>query len=1167
MDKFKILKLAKKFKESDLKKDNSKNDKYHIKDNYTPNRVPLNKTRTHIKIKSRDIKNLNIFTDDESNSKINTTTFKNENRYTNINLPKSKLKPNKTLNNILTLKLHKKEKIKNNNNNSNSNNSENYKKVLYLWEELGVNYVYQSIFNKISNSLNKEKRENYYIYEINKLNNIYKIINLIFNDINNRDQIIFELQNNYYKSNESETHGESDNNNFDEEIIKQIVSVLLDLRKYSIDIVNNLNLLRKEISFDIIMNKYDINKILIFPNDYLIKMNNDLDFLINSSLNKYFKFSKSDPFLTKLNNNININNNNYQLPEIKEENEIFLINNYDYFVFDELVNQEVNLMTINSKNSFDSIFNFAPKYKMIKKNNSKLTFNNNNNNNIIKKKKPVLNKIIKANRGLSRQKLRPKLNNKMAIDAEISNISNKIKSKINHTINNNIHKYSNTNINQYEKKTIINENNHKDHINLDDEKNVDIFNYKYSNIKMNEVNDDDMKIFEKIIEQSIMEKNNIDKEILSYNDKNKLKSKSNKKNKKIEKIEDINSNTSISYKIKEKEIKKEKEIEKDKEEEFENSINKKEISNFINKIIEESEIENSQKISVSKSKNFNNNNKNENDYNMDNIEIDVDPIKKEYSNFIIELYKDKLSELKNIYRNYFRNIPEKIKIGFNIQSNITKYIEGIYPKILVIKKKDYSSNIIGIVTLNYIANNSNIIVVGKTKSSNYNKILNISSISCLNESQFEDILINTIDFCKEFLYFESIILQLFYQNKNGQFVLYTELEKIIKNKAKFKWVNMENDGINRKIKYKYSNNSYNMNMNDEDYKNNIINLKSVNTIGYIEEKDYNNMDIRQLSFINDFSINYLLLEMIGQKSYKIIDKKNEGNNYINMLINKVTFKKINHLCSDFLISQIGNSDEIKNFVKENENVFNNSEVIKKIDQRIYHELYFSIAILNINNTFKNIIKRKYNGYIYNILFNDQINEFSIKDKNNKDMQFYLIKTGEQNSSIIIYEFKRNETLEDILKIIFNKNGNENSEKNISEVFKDLFAKVTKRPTKINKNIYIPSFKMLINQLAFRPSIYSDIVLENDKKYKINCLNFIEELTFGIDEPFIVQQNVMDLDLEDFGMENDNGNRFGGDIIIDNDFIISVVDNDLIFELQIPTVSTFLVKKNYWIKSS
>jgi hypothetical protein len=230
--------------------------------------------------------------------------------------------------------------------------------------------------------------------------------------------------------------------------------------------------------------------------------------------------------------------------------------------------------------------------------------------------------------------------------------------------------------------------------------------------------------------------------------------------------------------------------------------------------------------------------------------------------------------------------------------------------------------------------------------------------------------------------------------------------------------------------------------------------------------------------------------------------------------------------------------------------------MQKIDERIFYERYFGMAMININNSFKNIIKRKYNGYLYNIILKDQINEFSIKDNNGNDMMFYLIKSSEQNTSIIVYEFKKNESLEDIKKLIAT---DKNVEKNISEVFKELFSKVTKKPSKINKNIYIPGFILFLNFLVFRPSVFSEIVAKNEEDLnalKINCLNCIEQLTFGNDEPFVIQQNVMDLD-EDF---KDN-------IIIQNDFILSIVDNDLIFELQIPTISTFLIKKEYWIKSS
>ena len=49
-----------------------------------------------------------------------------------------------------------------------------------------------------------------------------------------------------------------------------------------------------------------------------------------------------------------------------------------------------------------------------------------------------------------------------------------------------------------------------------------------------------------------------------------------------------------------------------------------------------------------------------------------------------------------------------------------------------------------------------------------------------------------------------------------------------------------------------------------------------------------------------------------------------------------------------------------------------------------------------------------------------------------------------------------------------------------------------------------------------------------------------------------------MELDNFGEKDD--------IIIKNDFIINYVENDLIFELQIPTISTFFVEKKNWIKS-
>ena len=1030
MDKLKLYKINEEKKSKNQNK--PLNDKLFTKGTYTPNKIQIHKKRTHIKIKSRDLNpKLNLKTENNIIYKYN----------------KPQLRQNKTLNNINTLKYNREKKLKINIINRhihdfNNKKNETYKKILNLWKELGVNYIYQSVFNKKSNELNEKDRNEYFKYEFDKLNNLYNIINLIKNDIKNRENIITQLQNKYKDKN-------IENTNFNEETLKQILSILNDIRKYSLDITYNILLLKKELGYDLSINKYDSNKIFPFKKDYIIKINTDLDFLVDSTLNQYFSFEKSDPFFTK----IQINTyNSYKFPKIEDDKKNYIINNFKNIFLDELISQ--NLTNVGDKN-FESIFNFK---------------------NVKPKKLFLQNNVIKAQRGLSKQKLRPRISDRIIIDSNNNNKTNIISAE----------KFNNI------KKKVFNTN-----INLN-------FNSKIKNDNILPL-DEDMKIFEKIIEQKILgkEKNNIC-------EFNKNKSSNNHKITKL------------------------------------NSTTKKEISNFIQNIFDESEIEMSE----------NNNNKKlipKNNYE----ENEKNKIKKLYGEYIIELYKGKLSSLENIYKDYYKEIPEKIKYGFNIQSSILKYINGIYPKILCVKTNNKSTKLIGIITLNYISSNTNSISIGKIKSNNYNKILNISSISCINESQFEDILLNTIDFCKEFLYFENLTLELYYLNKNGQFILYTDLENIIKTKAKFRWVKMENDGVNRKIKYKFINNNLNVDNSNDNKKNNILNLKSINIVSYEEEKNYKKSDIRELSFINDFSINYLLLEMIGQNNFKVNDKKNNGNNYINNLISKITFKKINHVCSDYLLSQVGTLNDIENFIQENKNVFNISDLLNKINETIFNESYFSLSILSIENSFKNIIKRKYNGYIYNILFLSQISEFSLKDKNNNELIFYLIKNSEYNSSIIIYELKENQSFEDIITL-FSSNDN-NYSKNISAIFKDIFSLVNQKPMKINKNIHIPAFKCEAERMCFRPSVFSDVILENnslEKIYKINCIDFIEEFTFGIDEPINIRDNIMELD--NFGEKDD--------IIIKNDFIINYVENDLIFELQIPTISTFFVEKKNWIKS-
>ena len=201
--------------------------------------------------------------------------------------------------------------------------NDTYKKILNLWKDLGVNYIYQGVFNKTIKDLRDKERDDYLKYEFDKLNNIFNIIKLIKNDIKNRENIIYQLQSNYNNKN-------IQNKNFDEETIKQIISIFNDIRKYSLDITYNILLLKKEIGFDLSLNKFDINKIFSFKKDYIIKINSDLDFLLDSSLNQYFSFEKSDPFFANIKFNINYS---YNFPEIKDEKKKLYFKKFQKYFF------------------------------------------------------------------------------------------------------------------------------------------------------------------------------------------------------------------------------------------------------------------------------------------------------------------------------------------------------------------------------------------------------------------------------------------------------------------------------------------------------------------------------------------------------------------------------------------------------------------------------------------------------------------------------------------------------------------------------------------------------------------------------------------------------------------------------------------------------------------
>jgi len=91
-----------------------------------------------------------------------------------------------------------------------------------------------------------------------------------------------------------------------DEILVELVSDLKSVRMASVNIINYLQKIREECSYNVLGGKFNldkINKAYKFDKNYLIKMKFDMDFLRNSKIATYFEFEpcESDPFLIYFN--------------------------------------------------------------------------------------------------------------------------------------------------------------------------------------------------------------------------------------------------------------------------------------------------------------------------------------------------------------------------------------------------------------------------------------------------------------------------------------------------------------------------------------------------------------------------------------------------------------------------------------------------------------------------------------------------------------------------------------------------------------------------------------------------------------------------------------------------------------------------------------------------
>ncbi len=1006
--------------------------------------------------------------------------------------------------------------------------------IRVLWKKLGVTSKFQEIFKNHYIKVPILYRDDYLKYEIDRLKNFDVFIKKIKKDISSREKMIEFLKkcenpNVFKKRNE-------------EQLIENLAKILNELKQISFTIINNYINIRKQFGFEAFIVKYDVDRIQEFKKDYLLKIKFDTEFIYKSPLNKYFNFEMDNfPFVT-----FNLNEKYVDKITILKDNDNESIRKYQFILITESIYAELYKFnhhdyTLSSSNSVVSMASSKRKKQDLSSliHNQMINKNNKSNKNKIYYVKPIKLNIKDINKNGFKKKPNPIsliTSHRSYYDGNKKNRSPLIKTKINNKKSKNkilkckSEVYIKTDPNNkivfgMQKNdldiidAIINRSIMLNKKNINN--NINLTNNSSGTIIEKEKDKETEKIKEKIKIKTKDKKKCIKEEQLNDNEKKKeLKSEEKKENKLKEKDNfEVNKTEKIEYKLKiiNSNIEDDYRL-SNKEEEKSCSSNTDKISEPLLK----REKENEEKLT-------------EEDIQENIIEDTINEdiqIQNGYK-YYIQVFNGNIYLFNEIFSDFIVKIPEEQKISFNIEDNLSKYICGIYPRILMLKNN--KGKIQGLTIISF------------DPFSIENKSINLLLICSLTNEILSDILIDVKKYISENLDYDEIRIEFFYGNKDGQFYLFKEIEKSIKDEGKFKWVNMENDGINRKIKYKYQNpNKNNILFSSGKY---ILELKTASIVSFSSNDDKKEISYINSNNLNDFGIISIFSEMILHKNYKL-SFCHENTSSFNEFLKTLKFNKFKKITSDFIQNQLGTFDEMKDFIKENLD-----SLTYMINDSLLKTSLIGTSLMKIEVAFETVIKTSINGYLYNIIVNNDIEVFSYKDEedNNNEIQlFYFVHSINENISFIIHEFKNNSTFEYFV------DNNSDDNKNICDIFQIIYSKLKEQPEKLMRKIYLPSFKISNSTIVNKPSFLKGTKLINENgKFQVESFNQIENFSLGIE---INKNNLTNSQIE---LENIDENK---DIVIKNDFLIALINPDLLSDLQLPTLSAFIIKKDSWEKS-
>ena len=460
-------------------------------------------------------------------------------------------------------------------------------------------------------------------------------------------------------------------------------------------------------------------------------------------------------------------------------------------------------------------------------------------------------------------------------------------------------------------------------------------------------------------------------------------------------------------------------------------------------------IEYKKKIDTQKNVNSNNdlnyNNQNNNNLNTNNNHLIIDATKildsnrksKNKEKTGLFFYEGRISDLENVYQIFYNEVPENVKVTFNLNNDINLYSEGIFPMIIIEKEND---KLISFISLQL--------------SNDKDNCISINSIGTLRNVQecLQD-LINMLSNNK--INYHLLLIDLYYKNENNKYDLDKEINLIFK-LLKFRWVKLENlEGV-RFQKMKYTNPDWKNDEGNIKLPKYLFEFKSSLLISTGNKDENNNKDINYLDEKEINKLNLYICENIYsenkeelEKIYKsIVGVDLDENESIQNIYDKIKQK-------DLFVYNINNTNVTKNYwsylgfesqdkslcmvTLNNKNYIRIQKEIQYFHDREKDQGYYmflssngnAYILGNINEKTKNCIFYDYEGNlnnffkaIYPTLFNDEnkglnclyIPEFNYEkniNMNNINSTIKNIINVEYSSKIISNKFENVKNLKTI----------------------------------------------------------------------------------------------------------------------------------------------------------